>query len=121
MLGASHGNNAALVRAVVEFGLDLVTGTAGAPACFGVRIFGERVATLNHETLNDAVKTGAVVKTFSRQRLEIFNGSGCDVRPEFKDHFAFGGEDVSDFVHKIYGSFAGAFLSSAGKMVADLM
>ena len=56
-------------------------------------VLGQRIAALNHEALDDAVETGAVVKTLVRQFLEILDVAGRDVRPEFEDHFALGGFD----------------------------
>jgi hypothetical protein len=53
---------------------------------------------LNHEAFDDAVKTGAVVKALFGERLEILDGLGRDLGPEFDDHFAFGGVDDGDFV-----------------------
>ena len=50
VLRAGHGDDAAVVGAVVELGLDLVAGIAGAPAQFPARILGERVAALDHES-----------------------------------------------------------------------
>ena len=61
-------------------------------------ILGQRVAALDHEALDDAVKTGAVVKALVGERLEILDGLGRDVGPEFDDHRAFGGGDDGDFV-----------------------
>ena len=62
-----------------------------------LRILGERIAALDHETLDDAMKAGAVVKALFRQFLEILDVSGRDVRPEFDDHVAFGGFDDGNF------------------------
>ena len=51
-----HGNHAAHVGLVIELGLDLVAGTAGAPHRFLACVLGERIAALDHEALDDAVK-----------------------------------------------------------------
>ncbi len=97
---ARHGDDPALVGAVVELGLDGVAGAACAPMTFLAGVLGERIAALNHETLDDAVETGAVVKSFLGQCLEIFDGLGRDVGPELNDHLAFGGAYVGVFAHK---------------------
>src|SRR5581483_6286705 len=55
--GARHGENAANVRAVIELRLDRVTGSTGAPAVLGGRVLRERIATLDHETLDYPMKT----------------------------------------------------------------
>src|SRR5208283_3463196 len=100
MVRTRHGNDAAKVRAVIELGLDLVAWPARAPQILLARIFRERIAALNHETFDDAVKTGAVIKAFLGERFEIFDGLGRDLGPEFDDHFAFGGGDLGNFAHK---------------------
>ena len=85
---------------VVEFSLDLVTGIARAPGVFLAGILGERVAALDHKTLDHAMKRRAIIKAFFGESFEIFDGLGRDVRPEFDDHFAFSGIDDCNFVHK---------------------
>ena len=97
IIRARHGEHTAFVGAFVEFRFDLVAGAAGAPVIFLARIFCQRVAALDHETFDDAVKTGAVVKTFLGEGLEILDRLRGDVRPEFDDHVAFGGFDDGYF------------------------
>jgi hypothetical protein len=96
--GASHGENAAHVGTFIEFGFDLVPGTAGAPHGFLAGILGERIATLDHEAFDDAMKGGAVVKTFAGKCFEVLDGLWCDVRPKLHDHFACGSFDNGYFV-----------------------
>src|ERR1035437_6298308 len=86
---------------VVEFGFNFVSGIAGAPRVFLARVLGQRITALNHETFDDAMETGAVIKAFLGEGLEILNGLGRGVGPKLDDHFAFGGGDLGNFVHKI--------------------
>ena len=90
--------------AVVELGLDLVAGTAGAPGSLLGRVLGQRIAALDHEILDDPVKAGAVVESLLRERLEILDRLRGDVRPKLNDHFAFGGLDDGDFL-RIHRAF----------------
>src|SRR6185436_17718955 len=89
------------VRPFIELGFDFVAGIAGAPSRFGTQISGQRVAPLNHESLDDAVKGRAVIKPFGGKLFEILDGFGSNIGPEFDDHFARGGFDDCDFAHKI--------------------
>ncbi len=88
------------MRTVIELGLDGVARPARAPHVFLAWVLGQRVAALNHKAFDDAVKAGAVVKALVGQLLEILDGLGCDLGPQFDDHFAFGGGDVGNFAHK---------------------
>ena len=99
-LRTRHREHAANVWLVIELRLDLVTGTAGAPEVLLGIVLRVRVAALNHKTLDDTVKTGAVVETFFREVGEIFDVAGCNVRPEFENHFAGAGSKNSNFAHK---------------------
>ena len=56
ILRARHREHAAHVRFVVELGLDLVAGIAGAPARLLALVLGQRIAALDHEALDDAMK-----------------------------------------------------------------
>src|SRR5208283_4131755 len=69
-----------------------------APICLLAWVFRQWVSTLNHETLHNAMKAGAVVKSLIGERLEIFDGLGRDVRPEFDDHRSVAGLDDGHFV-----------------------
>ena len=71
--GSGHGKHALVVRAIAEFSFDLVAGIAGAPTKFLARILGERVAALDHETLHNPVKAGAVIKRIVGEFLEILH------------------------------------------------
>ena len=86
------------MRTIVELRLDLVARAAFTPMVFFARIFRERIAALNHEALDHAMKAGAVVKSFFRERFEIFDRSGRDLGPEFNDHFAFSRSDHGHFL-----------------------
>ncbi len=85
---------------VVELGLDLVAGTAGTPLLLLGIVLSCWVAALDHKTFDDAVKAGAVVKTRFGQLLEILDMPRRNIRPEFENHFTFGGADDRDFAHK---------------------
>ena len=98
VLGARGGEHAPDVRAVVELGLDLVAGIAGAPAGFVRDVFGERVAALDHEAFHDAMERGAVVEPLAGELLEVLDVAGGDVGPELDDHLAVAGVDEGDFV-----------------------
>src|SRR5712692_5585872 len=98
VLRTGHGNGAAAMRACVELGLDRVAGAAGAPARVRLWIARQRVPTLDHETLDDAVKGGPIVEAFFGEGLEIFDGFGRHVRPEAKDYVSVGGLDDGTFV-----------------------
>ena len=97
VLRARHGDDAAHMRVVIELGLDVVTRPASAPHIFLARVFRKRVAALNHEAFDDAVKTGAVIKTFLRKFLEIGDRVRRSVSPELDNHGAFGGVNDGDF------------------------
>src|SRR5712692_1922743 len=74
VLRAGHGDGAAAMRAFAELGLDRVAGPSGAPAGIGLWIARQRVPALDHETLHNAVKGGAIVEAFFGEGLEIFDG-----------------------------------------------
>src|SRR4030095_12437885 len=54
---AGHRNDAALMGMIIEFGLDLVTRAALSVAGLFRWVFRIRIATLNHESLDDPMKT----------------------------------------------------------------
>jgi hypothetical protein len=103
ILRASHREDAADMGFVVELGLDLVAGAASTPGLLLAGVLGQRIATLDHEALDNAVETSAVVKALERQLLEILDVAGRDVWPEFKDHFAGTGGKNGNFTHKLFG------------------
>src|SRR5439155_7571327 len=74
IIRASHRDNSAHVRPAAEFGLDLVARTAGAPVARHLRVFGQRIAPLNHKVFDDTVKRRAVVKALTCEFLEILDG-----------------------------------------------
>jgi len=86
------------VFAIAKLGINLIAGIAGAPTVFLARIFGERIAALNHEALHNAMKTGAVIKGVIRQLLEILNRLGRNIRPELNHHLAPGGANHGNFL-----------------------
>ena len=98
MLRTRHGKHAAHMGLVVELSLELFARAAGAPAFFHAGVFGQRIAALDHEAFDDAMKRGAIVEAFARKFLEILDGLGRDVRPEFHHHVACRGFDDCNFV-----------------------
>ena len=91
-LGARHGNNSAHMRVVVELGFDFVTWIAPCPQVSSAfRFLVIRIAALNHKTLDDAMKTSAVIKTGLGKLLEILDGLGRGIRPKLDNHFACAG------------------------------
>src|SRR5713101_6240497 len=73
--GARHRGGAAHMRLVVEFGLELLAGAAGAGAL--------RTAGLRHETLDHAMEHDAVVKSLAHQFLDPRDVTRCEVRAHF--------------------------------------
>src|SRR5437660_39131 len=98
ILGTRHGNDASNMRTLVELRVDIVARSTGAPARLGARVPGQRIAALNHEAFDDAMKRSAVVKALLRQLLEILDGVWRDVGPEFDHHLAHCGFNYCDFI-----------------------
>lgn len=73
----------------VELGLDLPPRATGTGHAFFAD-FGVGAATLDHETLDDAVKRSAVIVTGTGEFFEVFHRLRCDVRPEGDSEFAVG-------------------------------
>src|SRR6187200_317300 len=87
---ARHRGGAADMRLLVEFGLQLLAGTAGAGAL--------RAPGLRHETLDHAVEHDAVVEALAHQFLDPGDVAGCKVRTHLDLDGALGGfEDQSIF------------------------
>src|SRR4030095_12968601 len=83
---ACHGNDTAFVRMIVKLGFDPVTSRALPVTAFLRRVFGVGIAALNHEPLHDAMKNRAVVKTGSRQFLEVRDRFRRSVSPKLHHH-----------------------------------
>lgn len=84
---ARHGEDAALVFAVGEFGVDVVAGAAGAVAA--------RVAALDEEIGFDAVEGETFVETIARERKKVADVVGGGVVVEGNGHVAdVGGDDA---------------------------
>src|SRR4051812_21824580 len=88
IIRASHGNNAALMRAFVKLSFDLVAWVTGTPLVFSPQIFGQRIAALNHEAFDDPMKSRAIVKALVRKLLKILHSFGSDIRPQFQRQLA---------------------------------
>ena len=80
--GMRHGKYAAVVKLVFpcEFAVDFVTRASGASPC--------RIAALNHEIWNHAVKGDAIVKSFLGEAYKILNGVGRILIVKFDLHHA---------------------------------
>src|SRR5690348_6268308 len=94
---------------VVELGFDLVAGSAGAPKTLLGIVLGVRIAALDHEILDDAMETSAVIKALFGEFFEILHVARRDVRPEFENHITGAGIENGNFAHE-----NPYFLSSAG-------
>ncbi len=112
--GAGHGQDALHVRAVVELGLHLVAGAAGAGHAAGADL-GIGAASLNHEALDDAVEGRAVIELLAGQLEEVLHGARGDVRPELDGHVAeVGVDDGAGGGTGGGGFFHGFFIIGAG-------
>src|SRR5439155_13931092 len=94
---ARHRDHAALMWVIVEFSFDFVAGSALSKAVLFRWIFRIRIAALNHESLDDAMKSCAVVKSRAGKFLKIFYCFRSGIGPKFDDHFAFVGFDHGHF------------------------
>ena len=65
--------------AFADLGINLVAGVAGAPSVLLIGVLGEWVAALDHETLDDTMETGPVVKGFIGEFLKILQYNMTDV------------------------------------------
>ena len=83
------------VRLLVELGLELLAGAAGAGAV--------RAAGLRHEAVDDAVKHDAVVEAVAHQLLDARDMAGREVRAHLDDDLALGGLEVSVFSVSVMG------------------
>ena len=90
VLGAGHGNDSGHMMALIEFCFHIMVGAAASPHRFLAGVLAERIAALNHETLDDAMKSGAIVETIFRQLDEVGDRVRRDVGPEFDHHLAGG-------------------------------
>ena len=86
MSGAGHRDDASHVRLRVELSFDLVARTARTGHA-RLTFTCIRAATLNHETLDDAVEGRAVVELLVREFFEDFDRLGGDIAPESESHF----------------------------------
>lgn len=96
MSGARHRDHAANVRLGIELGLDLVTRITGARHS-AFAFAGVGATALDHETFDDAMERGAIIKFLAREFLEVLDRFGRDVRPEGERHFTVGSLDDGVF------------------------
>ena len=64
VLRSRHRENAFLVRAIIELGLDLISRSTGAGHTVGP-LFGFRATALDHETFENTVKGCTIIKSFT--------------------------------------------------------
>src|SRR5436309_8601962 len=95
---ALHGDHARVVRMIVKFGFDVVTGPALSVTIFLRWVFRIRVAALNHESFDDPMENSAVVEALARQLLEILDGVWRSISPKPHYHFAFAGLNHCHFI-----------------------
>src|SRR5882672_6993468 len=103
--GAGHRGGAAHMRFLVEFGLQLLAGTAGAGAV--------RAAGLRHKTFDHAMEHDAVVKSFAHQFLDPGDVARRQVGTHFDGDRTLGGfKDQSIFCisHALFSSGLGGRL-----------
>ena len=86
------------MRTIIELGLDFVARIARAPFVFARRIFRERIATLDHETFDDPMKSRAIIESLLRQLLEVFDCLRRYIGPKLQDHFTGAGLDHGHFI-----------------------
>src|SRR5438552_10769241 len=85
IIRSRHGKNAAVVLAIVEFGLDFVARIARSPLGFLAGILCQRIAALNHKILNDTMETSAVIESLPGKGLEVFDRFRRHIRPKLYD------------------------------------
>src|SRR5262249_51559862 len=95
---ARHRKHATVVAMIVEFGLDVETGSALPVAIFFCGIFRIRIAALDHESFDDPVENRPVIETLARQFLEILDRVWCGISPKLHHHIAFVRLDTGNFV-----------------------
>src|SRR5262245_24106489 len=83
---------------VVKFSVDLVPRVACAVFVLLRDVFGLGIASLNHETFDDAMKGSAVIESLARQLLEVFHRFWRHIGPELGHHFARGGLYYRHFI-----------------------
>ena len=106
-LGASHGDDAALVGEGI---LDTVDGKLALDGFIGAAHTGTgRVAALDHEAGNDAVEDQTVIEALGNELFKVCAGDGSGLRVEFDlddaavGHFDLYHSDCSPFCHGVNG------------------
>src|SRR6187455_3141942 len=83
---------------LVELCLNFVSRITGSPTCLLVFVLGEWIATLDHESLDDTMKSSAIVKPRLGQLLEVLDRLRRNVRPKLSHHFTFARFDYRYFL-----------------------
>lgn len=112
-----HGDHAALVGAVVKLRLDFVARVAGSPQALVGFIPGQRIASLRHKTVDNAVKGRAVVEAVTGELLEVLHGFWGNFFPEAQLHYSLGGLDNCDFI--THALTVGACRAKGNPVTAD--
>src|SRR5258708_25335135 len=102
------------MRFVVEFGLELGAGAAGAGAL--------RASGLRQEAVDDPMEHDAIIKTFAHQLLDPRHMARSQIRPHLDGHRTLGGfEDQSVFVvsHALFSMGLGKFRRSSNRNLRD--
>jgi hypothetical protein len=87
MLGSRHRENASLMLFIIKLRFQCKTGPAH--SMFGsIRAPGIRIPALNHESWDNAMKCGPIIKSFFRQFNKAGHMSGCNFREELDLHIA---------------------------------
>jgi len=120
VIRACHRKHASVVMPIIELGLDFVTGIARAPTRFFVRVFSQRIAPLDHKSLDDTMEASAVIKTLSSQRFKILYRFRSNITPKLNNHFTSGGGDPGNFVvHGLNVPAHGPFVTRRIRAAAD--
>ena len=108
VLRSCHGENAFLVRAIIELGLDLISRSAGSRHTIST-LFRLRATALDHEPFDDSVKGRAVIKSFTGEFQEVGDRLRRNVGPKFNSHITRSG--VND---NLWGGGVGGFFHRSG-------
>src|SRR5438105_9872755 len=81
---------------VIEFGIDLISGTAQSIAR-PVFPFSVRIAPLDHKARNHPMEFDAVIELLAGEPLKVFHRSGRLIREELEYNLALIGGDHRDF------------------------
>ena len=113
-ISESGGGDGAPLVLIADFRGDGVTRAASAVGATIVGVFTFGIATLDHESWDDAVKGGAVVKSVFDEFFKVFAVFGAFDDIEFDHDDAIGGGDGDDIFFNEGGFHVGGFLWGGG-------